>query len=204
MSGGERPYLMSFGVGGLHINESVAVARLHEPGEDWNDTLARAHDGGAFQVRKLSSSRRSLREITNRLRFLEPAELDLLVAGDRAEQAALLWLAACRAYRFIAEFASEVVADRYLTMRTDLTYDDYDAFFSAKAQWSDKLESLSDTTRAKLRAVLFRLMREADIINRNDAIVGAVLSPRLLGLLLDGHRDELRYFPGGERLARGR
>lgn len=30
----DRPYLMSFGMGGLYLNESVANARLHEPGRE--------------------------------------------------------------------------------------------------------------------------------------------------------------------------
>lgn len=116
----QRPYLMSFGTGGLFINESVAVSRLHVPGADWDSTLVAAQENGAFPVRKASSARRSIREIVNRLKRLSPDELALFKEGARSEQAALLWLAACRAYRFIGEFAVEVLSDRFLSLRTDL------------------------------------------------------------------------------------
>lgn len=192
-------YLMSFGTGGLYVNESVAVARLHRPGADWDATAALAREVGAFPVRKASSAQRSIREIVNRLRWLTDDELEVFVEGERSEQAALLWLAACRAYRFISEFAVEVLNERFLSLRTDLTYDDFDTFLAAKAEWSPKLATLSSTTHAKLRAVLFRLMREAEILSPNDRILGSILSRRVLALIHAGDPDELRFFPGAER-----
>lgn len=195
----EQPYLMSFGTGGLYINESVAIARLHAAGRDWELTMIDAQERGAFPVRKASSARRSIREIVNRLKHLSSDELVLLIEGERGEQAALLWLAACRAYRFIAEFAVEVLSDRFLSLRTALTYDDFDGFLSAKEEWSPKLATLSVSTRAKLRAVLFRLMRDAEILSRDNRILGAMLSPRVLTVIQAGNADELRYFPGAER-----
>ena len=194
-----RPYLMSFGAGGLLINELVAVARQRRAGEDWESTLAAALQAGAFPVRKASSARRSIREIVNRLKRLSADELVLLIAGERTEQATLLWLAACRAYRFIGEFAVEVLNERFLSFRTDLTYDDFDTFLSAKEEWSPKLAGLSASTRAKLRAVLFRMMREAQILSQDDQILGAMLSPRVVALIRADNPDQLRFFPGAER-----
>ena len=195
----QQPYLMSFGTGGLYINESVAIARLHAAGKDWEATAIDAQERGTFPVRKASSARRSIREIVNRLKRLSPDELALLIEGERSEQAALLWLAACRAYRFIGEFAAEVLSDRFLSLRTDLTYDDFDTFLSAKEEWSPKLAALSASTRAKLRAVLFRLMREAELLSPENQIFGAMLSPRVLAVIQAGNPDELHYFPGAER-----
>lgn len=196
-------YLMSFGTGGLYVNESVAVARLHRPGAVWDATAALAREVGAFPVRKASSAQRSIREIVNRLRWLTDDELEVFVEGERNEQAALLWLAACRAYRFIREFAVEVLNERFLSLRTDLTYDDFDTFLAAKAEWSPKLAALSGTTHAKLRAVLFRLMREAEILSTDDRILGSILSRRVLALIHAGDPDELRFFPGAERQVGG-
>ncbi|RZN34408.1 DUF1819 family protein [Bradyrhizobium sp. Leo121] len=190
---------MSFGTGGLFINESVAVARLHIPGDNWDATVATARQSGAFPVRKASSAQRSIREIVNRLKRLSDDELALLVDGERSEQAALLWLAACRAYRFIGEFAVEVLNERFLSLRTHLTYDDFNTFMAAKEEWSPKLAGLSSSTKAKLRAVLFRLMREAEVLSLDDRILGAMLSPRVAAMIRAGNPDELRLFPGADR-----
>jgi len=194
---------MSFVTGGLFINESVAVARQHHAGEDWESTLVIAQQSGAFPVRKAASARRTIREIVNRLKCLSADELRLLIEGERSEQGAMLWLAVCRAYRFIGEFAVEVINERFLSFRTDLTYGDFDAFLSAKEDWSPKLAGLSASTRVKLRAVLFRMMREAEILLQDNRIVGALLSPRVEALIRAGNPDELLFFPGVVRMSGG-
>lgn len=198
-----QPYLMSFATGGLYINESLAVASVHEADNKWDLTASAALRAGAFPVRKLSSAQRSIREIIHRLRCLTSEELEVFQAGSRTEQAALLWLAACRAYRFVGEFVVEVVADRYASLRLDLTYDDFDSFYAAKAEWSPKLASLSPSTRAKLRAVLFRMMREADILSPSDRIMGAMLSSRLLSIIRSHNPADLQFFPGSNMHGQG-
>jgi hypothetical protein len=190
---------MSFGTGGLYLNESLAIAALHGADESWDVTTSRALDAGAFPVRKESSAKRTIREIVHRLRCLDAEELRLLLDGERSDQLSLLWLATCRAYSFIGEFAEEVLVDRYQTFRTDLSYDDFDAFFARKAEWSEKLASITESTRAKLRAVLFRLTREAEIIAPDDRILGAMLSERLIALIERKGAGELRFFPGAQR-----
>ena len=196
-------YLMSFGTGGIYLNETLAVAAQHEPGASWEKTAARALEAGAFPVRKESSAKRTIREITHRLRCLDGEELELLVNGDRDDQVALLWLAICRAYRFIREFAAEIISDRFAGYRTDVSYEDFDAFFARKAEWSPQLANISDATRAKLRAVMFRFLREAGIITDEKQIRPALLSPRIWGHINKTTRVNCVIFRGRSDLLRG-
>ena len=192
---------MSFATGGLYVNESVIIAGLHRPGGNWRVTSAAALQSGAFPVRKESSARRSIREITNRLRCLSPSELEILLTGGRSEQTALLWLATCRAYRFIGEFTVQILNERYLSFRTEVSYDDFDSLYAAKAEWSPKLSGLSVLSRAKLRAVMFRMMREAEIISPTNYILGALLPPSIREMISQHNPEELRFFPGAQRQA---
>ena len=115
-----KKYQMSFGAGGLLLNESVAVARLHIEGEPWEQTMLRAMDQGATSLPKTASNRRTLREIANRLRTLSAHEREFLLdQADRTDQQALLWLTTCRAYRFVREFALEVIRERHLSYQID-------------------------------------------------------------------------------------
>lgn len=125
-------------------------------------------------------------------------EIDLLCHGDYADQLSVLWLALCRAYRFIGEFAVELLSERFLSFRTHVTYDDFDSFYAAKAEWEPELEAISTSTREKLRQILFRLMREAGILNQEDHICRALLSPSFAALMAQSDPHELRYFPGVE------
>ena len=179
------------------MNESLIVARLHVEGEPWEQTIRRALDEGATSLPKIASNRRTLREISNRLRQLNAEERRFMLhEADRTDQQALLWLAACRAYRFVGEFSVEVIRERYLSYQFDLPLETFDILFDAKAEWNDELAKLSVSTRKKLRQVLFRIMREAEILSGDDRIQTAILSPRLKVFLEENNLGELAYFPG--------
>ena len=78
----------------------------------------------AASLPKAASQRRTLREICNRLAALTQEERDFFLhEADRGDQLALLWLATCRAYRFVREFAVEVLRERYLSFQLDLSLD---------------------------------------------------------------------------------
>ncbi|WP_230962629.1 BrxA family protein [Erythrobacter donghaensis] len=63
-------YRMSFGTGGLFLNESVAIARLYQELGDWTAVKKAAGAKGVIPFRKQSSVTRSVREIANRLEVL--------------------------------------------------------------------------------------------------------------------------------------
>ncbi|WP_301458180.1 DUF1819 family protein [Pseudorhodobacter sp.] len=190
-------YKMSFSTGGLFLNETLAVARLHVAGEPWSVTISRALTEGATSLPKAASQRRTLREIVNRLSTLTDMERDyLLTEADRGDQLALLWLATCRAYRFVREFATDVLRERYLSFQLDLPLESFDILFAAKAEWDEGLASISPSTRAKLRQVLFRMMREAHVISDDSRIQSAIVSSRLRAMLEQDCPADLVLFPG--------
>jgi len=192
-----QDYKMSFSTGGLFLNESLAVARLHHSGEPWEETILRALKDGTTALPKSASNRRTLREISNRLLTLSDDELEYLVEdADRTDQQALLWLATCRAYRFIREFALEVIRERYLSYQLDLPLETFDILFDAKAEWDDGLAALSTSTRLKLRQIMFRMLRETGVISEDDRIQSAILSPRLKNIIQERSPNELAIFPG--------
>jgi hypothetical protein len=188
---------MSFSTGGLFVNESVETARLHNAQEGWNKTLVRALESSITLLPKVASNRRTLREIVTRVACLTESErLFLVDHADRDERAALLWIATCRAYRFVGEFAIEVIQERYMSYRFELPFDIFDQFFESKAEWDSKLSGINILTRSKLRQVLFRILREAGIIDEFQNIRRAHLSARLHSLIEHDHPIELLLFPG--------
>lgn len=190
-------YKMSFTSGGLFLNESVAVAALHKNGEDWSQTLVRALEEGATSLPKAASNRRTLREIVNRLSTLGDEEISFLKHdAQRQEQQYLLWIATCRAYRFVREFAVDIICDRYLSYQLDLPLESFDIFFATKADWDDGLASIRDTTRKKLRQILFRMMREASILSADNRIQSTYLSSPLRILIEANRPGDLAFFPG--------
>lgn len=192
----QREYKMSFSTGGLFLNESLEVARLHVEGEPWENTILRAMDEGATSLPKSASNRRSLREISNRLLTLTADERSFFLdEADRTDKQALLWIATCRAYRFVREFAVEVVRERYLSYQLELPLESFDTLLAAKAEWDEGLAGLSRPTQLKLRQIMFRMMREAGIISEDRRIQTAILSTYLKNMIEEKNPGELAVFP---------
>ena len=90
----------------------------------------------------------------------------------------------------------EVICDRYLAYQLDLPLESFDILFAAKADWDEGLASISDTTRNKLRQILFRMMREAGVLSADNRIQSTYLSTSLRVLLEATGPADLAVFPG--------
>ncbi len=196
-------YSLAFVGGALFHQESVRLAELYLEKGDWNAVRNDVIVGNLLQARTTSSARRICQEICSRLQRLNKEELVLLVEGNHQEQAYLLWIAICRSYRFIYEFSLEVIRERFLTLRYDLGYEDFDAFFNAKMEWHEELEKIATSTRNKLRQVLFRMLREAEILSSRNTIIPATLSPRLIDVISSRANQDLYLFPIMETIKQG-
>ena len=188
-------YMMSFTAGALLYRESITVARLYAEIGDWAAARAAALVDNELQIRTTSAAKRLSREAAQRLETLAPAQLQLLRDSDRREQTALLWLAICKRYRFIHDFAVEVVREKFVRLDLHLSYDDFDLFFNRHAEWHAEVDRIEPSTRTKLRSNLFAMLREADILSAGDLIQPALLSPTVIQVIGADDPAHLAIFP---------
>lgn len=191
----EGRYRISFTSGSLYHRESVKLAELYLSLYDWEEVRAQALRDNLLQARTESTAKRTCRETVARLQTLDDRELAFLQEANHQDQAHLLWVAVCRLYQLIADFAVEVIHERFITMNLDLSFEDFDAFYNRKSEWHDELDNASASTRNKLRQVLFRMLREAGLLGKDKTINAVLLSPRLVELLCQNKPDECLYFP---------
>ena len=191
-------YVMAFTAGALLYRESVRLAKLHSSLGDWPAVRDEALDTNLLQSKTRSTAKRVVREIFGRLKTLTAEQLDIVIAGDSEEQKHVLWLAICKRYSFIWDFAVEIVRERYLTLSGGLTRSDYDSFFNAKAMWHPELEALSTSTQDKLRQTLFKMLREAGLLAQDATIIPVLLSPRVARALLSDSVDAISIYPAAE------
>ena len=186
---------MSFTTGSLYHRESVKLAALYLELGDWNAVRDKVISENLLQARTLNTLKRVCSEVISRLKTFSIEELDFLVEANPQEQGYLLWLATCRRYRFIADFAIEVLRERYITLKTDVNHEDFDSFFNRKLEWHTELDVIQPTTRNKLRQVLFRILREAGLLASNNIINAAILSPELLNAISHNNRRDVLFLP---------
>ena len=110
-------------------------------------------------------------------------QLEILTEGSLADQRLLLWYAVCNYYEIIQEFAIEVLHEKFLALDMILTDQDYQAFILKKMDWHPELEEITESTQNKIRTVMFRMMREANLIDDAGKIQRILMSSRLVNAL---------------------
>jgi hypothetical protein len=133
--------------------------------------------------------------VTSRLKTLSLNELKFLVEADRQNQAYLLWMAICRRYQFIADFAVEVIRERFLSLKADLNPVEFDIFYNRKSEWHQELDKIQPSTRGKLRQVLFKMLKDANLLTEKQVINAAMLSPELKALIANANLQEFMVLP---------
>lgn len=193
-SQGNDRYALSFTSGALLAREAVIAAPLFLEVHDWGLVREQLHSENLLQARTGSSGFRLAREVTQRLSVLTDPELELLREASPSERGHLMWVAACRRYALIGNFAEEVVRERFLLLTPSLGYDDFDSFVRGKSLWHPELAEVKDSTLRKLRSTVFRMLTEAGLF-ANGEIVSAALSERVREVMDAQLPSDLRYLP---------
>lgn len=188
-------YNMSFTAGALLQQQSVLLGELFLERGDWQAVRTRALEGNLLQSRTQTTANRVCREVLSRLKLLTADQLAILVGGPSQDQAHILWATVCKRYRFIYDFAVEVIHEKFLSMDLQLTRTDYDAFFNQKVEWHEELARIRSSTYNKLRQIVFRMLREATLLSRRNRIVPVLLSPGVEKSFIDDPALSLAIFP---------
>jgi hypothetical protein len=170
-------------------------------GSTWSAVRAEIERDNLLQARTAASSTRLAREVVQRLATLTDPEIRILIDATATERGHLLWVAACRHYDLVGDFAHEVVRERFLLMRPTLTHDDFDDFLAAKALWHPELTDLKPSTLKRLRSNVFLMLRQAALMADDGTLNRVVLSHRVADALTTRTPSDVRFFPtlDGER-----
>lgn len=197
-------YNMSFSTGGLFYQESLRILEIYQDTKNWDTTQKSAVAKNLIQSRTESSGVRRVREICSRLKELTAEELDLLSTGSAQEQYYLLWIAICKRHEFIADFASKVLREKFLRMDLLLESADYNMFFEDMAEWHEELDLLAESTKKKLRQVLFKIMREAEILSSDNMIIPGLLTKELAEVITKDNPVWFSVLPVSDADIRGK
>lgn len=191
-------YSLSFTTGAALIRESVMIADIYVQLRHWPDVRSKVLTENSLQSRTVSTLKKLYGEVSKRLKLLTDDQLEMLATGSETQLKALVWLAICRQYTFIHDFTIEVIVPHYSAARFSLTHEDYDAFFNAKAEWHDNLDSASKQTKSKARQVFFKMMKECGITGDSNELQPQRFDAQLVQMIKASEPDELRLYPGIE------
>jgi len=180
-------YNLSFTAVSLAFHENEELARLYLESGDWGIVEREVEENNLIlRQEKVKSRKRVFHELKKRLTTLTDEELAYYREATGAEVKALAMLSCFKCYRFIRDFSSEVLRRKVLLFDYRILDSDYENYYETKRIAYAKLETLSDSTRRKLRQVMFRIFVEAgmldDLHRRN--IQKPYLSENLLRLIV--------------------
>lgn len=185
-----QTYKLSFTFGGLLFPETVIIAKRFREVPDWDALRIEANNGDLLRKARESSRYRYFREIKARLSQAWPFEIDLLVTENSSARYAAFALCA-RYYQIIGDFVRETVRDKVAMREDTLGFSDYYHFLELKKSTHSELASLTETTRAKLRQVTFRMLAEGRILEKGTE--HRILVPELPDALVRQYRSQGDY-----------
>lgn len=179
------------------LRETVLVAQQFNELQDWARVRQTVIDENVLQTRAKRTSSIIYNEIHKRLKLLSADQIDVMGRDYTQDVRQLIWIAICKQYAFIGEFALEVLASAWAARRYAITYDDYGYFFNAKAEWHPELDQVSDKTRSNARQMLFQIMRQCELLNESNELIPQMLSVAVQDCSTE---SDLAFIPGAIRL----
>jgi hypothetical protein len=179
------------------LRETVLVAQQFNVLKDWARVKQTIIDDNILQTRASRTSSIIYNEIHKRLKLLSEEQIEVISGDHTQDVKQLIWIAICKQYPFIGEFALEVLASASASRRYEITYDDYGYFFNAKAEWHPELEQVSDKTRSNARQMLFQMMRQCELLNESNELIPQMLSAAVQEC---SPESDLAFIPGAIRL----
>jgi hypothetical protein len=191
------PYTLSFTVGGLLLHESIALAEAWVESKDWLVARKVVPDNMFVASGGAASASRIRNEAIRRLRTLDEEELVHLSNCPITDARALCWAAACREYRLLSDFAWQVLLDRHNPYAEPVRGADFEMILDGIDAGNVRAAPVSRSTRVRLRSVLFRMLREAELIDREGRVLTLPITEALRALLSRHAIGGLDCIPGG-------
>lgn len=198
-------YLLSYTAAPMLPIIMQRLAQLHSEYNDWNLVEKHALEENVFQKPTVSSQKRVFTELLKRLKNFTSEEIKYLSDAPMDDVRHLSLLACLKTYRLIREFIAEVMHDKYYLFDYAVLNSDYVSFLESKEAHSKKIASSSESTRKKLRQVMFNMLQEGGLIADvksmmiqkpliSDNVIRLIVAddPKLLGLYLM-NKEEIRH-----------
>ena len=158
-------YSTSFTSARLMIHESKLIATIKLQVLDWDIVQEDVLSHNKLNRSSDYTSHRVFKELKKRLSCLSEAELQFLVNTDHNSAKAMCFLACLRAYSFILEFCTEVILNKREELKTHLSDKDFNEFYEQVALVDSELASKKESSRYKVKQVLFRILEDAEWID---------------------------------------
>lgn len=173
-------YLLGFTAGALlHIESTKVINSIENFDDFFNDNVVL--DINVLITNAETSRRRLILEIDKRLKTLNSNYLEFYLTSNNEDQKIILFLSICKLYNIIAEFALEVVYNKWKNFDNELSTYDFKYFLSSKLS-EEQLNSISAHSLYKLSQVAVKMFKDVGIF-KDDKLSAIHISDELVDIL---------------------
>lgn len=185
-------YILSYTTASLSAYESEVMAGLYLESGDWSSVRTSVLDDNALQKGTLVGRRKLFNELKKRLETLTDEQLSFYADASSSEVKNLTMLSCFKLYRFIYDFATEVMRKKLLLFDFQVLNSNYESFYDSKAVSFENLNTISEATQKKLKQVMFKMFEQAGFIDsvKTKNIQKPYLSEELVKLIV---QDDPKY-----------
>ncbi len=192
----EKDYKLSLTAASLMPYEMHIVAKtLLECQKDWECTFQKILDSNLLQKNKVSTLKRELKELSDRIRNLTEQEIVYLAQGLYTHE--ISYIAVIKTYPIIREFVLEVVRSKKLLFDNVILESDWNNFIELKKTQHEQLFKLSTSTLKKIKQVIFKILKDAKILTtsgQQKLIQTPYIDQKVISLLCEDDPKLLQYF----------
>lgn len=180
-------YQFTFTAASLRLNDFIHVARLKLNNEEVDHIYLLGAGNSA-------TGKRMMQEYGKRLATLTPDQLRILTEGPLSDQKQIAFLAICKTYTFIREFAVEVLREKIFMFDLELKDGDFISFLRRKQESHPELDRITDNTTYKIRQVTFKILEQAGIIDsvKTRIIQRQIIDYAVLKAITDENKEWLK------------
>lgn len=162
--------------------EMRTTAKLIDDGLDDKSVIEKIVQDNLFQYPTEKSIRQMARTCLRRLKALDDDSLVNAIATQPSETSKQICLyAMMRQYRLVWDFMITVIGEKYQKLDSSFSKMDVNTFFMRLQEQDDMVASWSDSTIAKMRQVLVKVLVENEYLDntRSDHLNPVLISPVL-------------------------
>ena len=185
-------YLLSYTAVSLQTYATETIANIYKETLDWDNIAKSVIEDNALQKGTIATRKREFIEFKRRLQTLTSEQLSYYTDATSSDIKNLTMLSCFKLYKFIFDFATEVMRNKLLLFDFQLINSDYEAFYDSKRVAYDNLNTISEGTQYKLKQVMFKMFEQAEFIDsvKKKNIQKPYLSEELIKLIV---QDEPKY-----------
>jgi hypothetical protein len=156
--------------GSLLIPESRHIARLLIANADddaWHQAIV---IDNVLQKRTPAAAKRQTKLIKNRLSLMQPTLWEMIDQGSNDVATHALLASAIKHSCLLGDFMDLVIRQHWQTFHTKISMTDWNNFIETCIQKDPVIDTWTDSTRAKLKQVVFRILAESKYIDGTKSV----------------------------------